>query len=83
MASGWQSLGNLNTRPDRTTIRGSIFIRARRSVRYYQHHPSIRQARRVCSYWGWLKHSDSRSAVNRNRVKEITTDARKTVSLYG
>lgn len=46
-------------RPGRTTIRPSIFLRARRAMRRYQHHPTLPGARRVCAYWGWFKHTSS------------------------
>ncbi len=68
------------TRPDRTTIRDGIFLRARHSIRCYRRHPSLPQARRVCSYWGWLKHTDSRTAISRNHATETVAAARSLIS---
>lgn len=73
-------LAGFVTRPDRTTIRASIFLRARRAIRHYQRHPSLAGARRVCSYWGWICHSDSRTAIAHNHITETIRAARLMVS---
>ncbi|MEG0015737.1 MAG: reverse transcriptase domain-containing protein [Gordonibacter sp.] len=67
-------------RRSRTTIRSSIFIRARRSFRKYERNPNLAMARRVCSYWGWISNSDSLLFIERNNALNIKNDARNTVS---
>ncbi len=68
------------TRPGRTTIRASIYLRARHAIRHFQHHPTLPGARRVCSYWGWIHHTDSRTAIARNHVTATVRAARLMVS---
>lgn len=67
-------------RPGRTTVRASIFLRARHAIRHYAHHPSLAQARRVCAYWGWLASTDSRGYIARDHVREAQRSARLLVS---
>ena len=67
-------------RPSRRTVRASIFLRARRSFSSFRRRPSLKSARRVCSYWGWFKNSDSRNFISRNDVRETQRRARMTVS---
>lgn len=47
-----------------TTIRGRIYLRARRAFLRCRH-LEIQAARRVCSYYGYLVHTDSRRARER------------------
>lgn len=42
--------------------------------------PSLKRARSVCSYWGWLKHSSSRKAVEKNDYDRIFRRAKRYVS---
>lgn len=69
-------------RPDRTTVRSGIFLRARRSVRRYHRRPTLAGARRVCAYWGWLAHSDSAGHVRRSRAREAHSSARALISAH-
>jgi hypothetical protein len=69
------------TRPGRTTIRASIFLRARKAFRRFARHPSLTLARRVCSYWGWITHTDSRRFIARAHLVEVQRSARALVSI--
>lgn len=69
------------TRPGRTTIRASIFLRARKAFRRFARHPSLTLARRVCSYWGWVTHADSRRFIARAHLVEVQRSARALVSI--
>ncbi len=70
-------------RPDRTTLRASLYLRAARSFRGYGRSPTLRRARRVASYWGWLKHSDSSRVVRGNGFDKVFSRARRRVSAAG
>ena len=50
-------------RPGRVTIRSSVFLRARKAYRDFDRAQTVEGARRVCSYWGWLVHTDSRRFI--------------------
>lgn len=65
-----------------TTIRKKTYLRIRRAYRSYSKSPSLRKARRACSYWGYLKHSDSKKAMKVNNYKVLTRSAKKYVSRY-
>ena len=54
------------------------FMRLRRAYRRVFSNPNV--ARRACSYWGWLKHSDSWRFVKANGIRKAMRLARKTVS---
>lgn len=70
-------------RPGRTTIRAALFIRACRAFRAFRRHPTQRKARRVTSYWGYLKHTDSRAVVMRNGFDSTMHIARRMISAAG
>ena len=67
-------------RPDRLTLRPALFLRARRSFRGYGRRPTLQRARRVCSYWGWLKNTDSHGLMERNGFDKVFKQARRHVS---
>ena len=69
-------------RPGRTTLRTSLFLRLRRAFSRFRRRPCLRLARRVASYWGWLKHSDSRGFVARNHVKRTMDKAKALLGAY-
>lgn len=66
-------------RPRRTTLRPALFLRVCRSFRKYRRCPTLARARRVCSYWGWLKNTDSLGLVRRNGFDETFRQARRRV----
>lgn len=69
-------------RPSRVSVRGSLYLRARRAFASFDAVPTLKKARSVCSYWGWLKNSNSRSAVRRNGYDRIFRNARRYVSSH-
>lgn len=52
-----------------TEIRGRIFLRVRRSFRIARKHITIRTAKKCISYYGYLKHTNSKIIVRRWKVK--------------
>ena len=67
-------------RQNRVTLRSTLFLRARRAFRKYRRRPTLGHARRVCSYWGWFKNTDSHGLVERNGFDEVFRQARRRVS---
>jgi RNA-directed DNA polymerase len=67
-------------RRDRVTLRATLFLRACRVFRKYRREPTARRARRVASYGGWFRHTDSLAAMQRNGFNEVLRDARRHVS---
>lgn len=76
-------LGGFVVRPSRTTIRGGTFIRLSRAFRRFSKRHTLRLARRVCSYWGNLKHTDSDGYIFRHNVYRLLRIARRIVSRAG
>lgn len=67
----------------RVTVRAETFLKARRSLLRFRRKPwNIHLARRFLSYWGWLKHTDSRIFCARNGVYPAVSRAKRTVSRY-
>ena len=52
-----------------TEIRGRIFLRVRRSFRIARKHVTIRAAKKCISYYGYLKHTNSKRIIRRWKVK--------------
>ena len=52
-----------------TEIRKAIFIRARRAYKKLRKNPTTKAARKCISYYGYLKHSNSRRIEKRWKVK--------------
>lgn len=69
-------------RRGRTTIRSSIYLHIRRTFLRFDRAPTDALARSVCSYWGWLKHSDSREATRQNGYDRIFRRARRRISRH-
>lgn len=69
-------------RKDRITLRANLYLRIRKAYTRYERNPTIKNARTVCSYWGYLKHSDSRKAIKKNGYDAIFRKARQQVSKY-
>lgn len=70
-------------RPSRTTIRANIFLRACRAFRAFRRRRTLTSARRVTSYWGYFRHSDSFSVVMRNGFDNVMRHARRMISAAG
>lgn len=73
-------LAGFVVRPRRTTVRPSVFLRARRSVRRFERTPNERRARQVTSYWGWLSNADCDGFVRRSGVVRAIIDASRMIS---
>lgn len=67
-------------RRNRVTLRASLFLRACRAFRKYRRAPTIARARRVASYGGWFKHTDSRAIVCNNGFDKVLKTARRHIS---
>lgn len=67
-------------REDRLTIRPKIYLRIRRAYVSFNRQPTLKKARTVCSYWGYLYHTDSRKAIARNSYYTTFCKARRMVS---
>lgn len=70
-------------RPNRVTLRPSLFLRTCRAYRKYRRSPTLKRARRVTSYNGWFKHSDSSNMVRDNGFDQVFKKARRHVSAAG
>ena len=53
-----------------TEIRGRIFLRARRSFRMARKQLTLRRAKKCLSYFGYLKHTNSKKIQRKLKVKE-------------
>ena len=67
-------------RPSRTTIRSSIFLSSRRALRDYERNPTLENAYRACSYWGWVKNADTLRFQHANKVPQTVTAASTQIS---
>ena len=67
-------------RPNRTTVRDSIFLRARHSLNSYNKNQCLSLAQRVCSYWGWIKNADTFAFQYNNHVLETVRLASQQIS---
>ena len=62
------------------SLRGGIFLRGTRAFRRFERHPSVGNALRCLSYWGWLTNSDCGGAIRRRRIDSLASRARRMVS---
>lgn len=67
-------------RKNRTTLRGSLFLRACRSLRRYRRSPTLKRARRATSYGGWFKHADCADVWRDNGFNKVFKKARAQIS---
>lgn len=67
-------------RPGRTTIRASIFLRLRRAHLSFHKRPSLKLARRICAYWGWLAHADCARYISVGHIIEAQARARLVIA---
>ena len=65
---------------DSITLRSSIFLRARRAFLQFEKQPTLEAAYRVCSYWGWLKNSDTFLFQQKIDAQRIFNSARRLIS---
>ena len=66
-------------RSNRVTLRPTLFLRACRAFRKCRRRPTPALSRRVCSYWGWFKNTDSLGVVARNGFDTVFRQARRRV----
>jgi len=67
-------------RSRRTTLRPTLFLRARRAFARFRRKRSESLARRACSYYGWLKHSNAARFTRANGVIWLLREAKKIIS---
>ena len=70
-------------RRNRVTLRPTLFLRARRAFRKYRRAQTLCRARRVCSYWGWFKNTDSLGLIMSNGFDRTFKQAKRRVSVAG
>lgn len=70
-------------RRNRTTLRGSLFLRACRALRRYRRSPTLKRARRATSYGGWFMHADCDGVWRANGFGQTFKMARAHVSACG
>lgn len=76
-------MGGFVVRKHSCTLRPQIFLRATRAFRRFARRPTLKLAQRVCSYWGWLVHSDSDSVIIDNGFNKQFRHARRIISRAG
>lgn len=62
-----------------TAIRGRIFLRVRRSFRIARKHITIRTAKKCVSYYGYLKHTNSKRIIRRWKVRKIIRKCKEVI----
>ena len=67
-------------RKSRVTLRPTLFLRACRAFRKYRRAQALCRARRVCSYWGWFKNTDSLGLIMSNGFDRTFKQAKRRVS---
>ena len=68
-------------RRSRVTLRPTLFLRACRAFRKYRRAQTLYRARRVCSYWGWFKNTDSLGLIMSNGFDRTFKQAKRRVSV--
>ena len=76
-------MGGFVVREHSCTLRPQIFLRATRAFRRFAKRRTLRLALRVCSYWGWLVHSDSDGVILGNGFNRLFRQARAIISRAG
>ncbi len=67
-------------RRNRVTLRSTLFLRACRAFRKYRRAPTLQRARRVASYGGWFRHTDSVRVWHGNGFNHVFKKAKRHVS---
>lgn len=62
-----------------TEIRGRIFLRVRRSFRRARKRITIRTAKKCISYYGYLKHTNSKRIIRRWKVRKIIRKCKEVI----
>lgn len=62
-----------------TEIRGRIYLRVRRNFRRARKKNTLRIAKKCLSYYGYLKHTDSKRIINRLKVKDTINKCKEMV----
>lgn len=68
--------------PNKLTIKYDLFLRIRRAYENFRSRPNIHNARKVCSYWGYLKNSNTYEFVKENGYDRLFKQAKQYVSAY-
>lgn len=68
--------------PNKTTIKSDLFLRIRRAYENFKSNPNIHNARKVCSYWGYLKKTNTFEFVIGNGYDKVFRQAKQYVSTY-
>ena len=76
-------MGGFVVRKHSCTLRAQLFLRASRAFRRFAKRHTLRLALRVCSYWGWLIHSDSDNVILKSGFNRLFRRARKMISRAG
>lgn len=66
--------------PECTTLNSDLFLRIRKVYLRFDKKPTLRGAKSVCSYWGYLKHSNSYEVIQKYSFDRIFSKAKKYVS---
>lgn len=66
-----------------TEIRGRIFLRVRRSFRRARKRITLRTAKKCISYYGYLKHTNSKRIIRRWKVRKIIKDCKGVIRNEG
>ncbi len=61
---------------DHVALRERIYLHAVRAFGKFSHRPTERIARRACSLWGYLKHSDSRGTCKSRGIPQLLSQAK-------
>lgn len=61
---------------DHVALRERIYLHAVRAFCKFSHGPTERIARRACSLWGYLKHSDSRGTCKSRGIPQLLSQAK-------
>ena len=64
------------------SLRSGIFLRGTRAFSTFEGNPSVDNARRCLSYWGWFKHADCGGVIRTRRIDSLASRAKKVVSTY-
>ena len=75
-------LGGFVVRKNSCTIRSGIFLRGIHAFKAFAKSPTIENARRCASYWGWFKNSDSNTVIQKKSLLDIFSHARKVMSSH-
>lgn len=77
-------MGYVDHSTGKITIRARVFLRARRiALRFLRcRQLNIRQARRIASYKGYFKHSDSKKIIKKLRLTDLFAAAAHAVGRY-